>query len=144
MDFSKKNGHDFKFSNLARVKKSKKFAIFYLHVSQSPHSQLLTNIHHLTTIQIHFPYPAVRPSRGCNGGSVAMQQGHRCMTKAAPRRPKEALTARRKYLFRTKTATSKRHKSLLRKSRKALLAMKHPQNQHSAAQRTRAGRPLRP
>ncbi len=39
-------------------------------------------------------FPAVRASRGCNGAATTFQRGRRCNAKAAPLKPREALTAR--------------------------------------------------
>ena len=69
---------------------------------------------------------AVRALRGCNGAAVALRRGCRCTTKAAPLRPREALTARKRRLFGLFSAVEKHAKSLFRKSRKGLTASVGP------------------
>ena len=114
-----------KFSNPAKVKNQGDFSAEKSPFSQTTVTQPLTNRGIAVKTRQDRKRPPARPSRHSNGALAALQQGPPCTSKAAPPQPREALTARKQHLFRTKSATKNRPKSPLPKPRKALPAPFH-------------------
>ena len=67
-----------------------------------------------------------------------MRRGRRCTVKAAPSQPNETLTARKRELFRTKTAAAKRLESSFWKSREGLTDGRRRPNRYFRVPQKRA------
>lgn len=93
--------------------------------SQTTVTQPLTNCGISAKTRQDRNRPPARPSRPSNGALMALQQGRRCTPIRPLSQPREALTARKQHLFRTKSATKNRPKSPLPKPHKALPAPFH-------------------
>ena len=130
-----------KFSNPAKVKNQGDFSAEKSPFSQTTVTQPLTNRGIAVKTRQDRKRPPARPSRHSNGALAALQQGPPCTSKAAPPQPREALTARKQHLFRTKSATKNSPKSPLRKSLKALTGADGRQNALFFACRTGEKRP---
>ena len=104
--------------------------MFYLHIFQHPLSQPLTNGMASAILSESRISPAVRPSRLSSGALTAMQRGRRCTLTTAPLQTNGGLTAEKRELFRTKSASKNQWFFPFWKRRKALPWVTDRKNAH--------------